>query len=323
MQASELEIQVRVHAVDDQARGVRVFDLRHVDGAPLPDFEAGSHIDLAVGEAGVRQYSLFNAPGQTDRYCIAVALDAQSRGGSHFLHERVRPGDVLAASAPRNHFALAPDPAPSVLIAGGIGITPLWAMAQALEAQGRPWELHYGARDREDAALLAQIEPFAARARHGRVRLYFSRAAGGGRMALGSVIRQAPTQAHLYCCGGKAMLEEYKALTRSRPASHVHLEHFQPTQAAATAGGYAVMLARSGRQVDVGAGQTILDALEGAGIRVAYTCREGICGDCEVRVLEGVPEHRDDVLTEAERATNASMMICCSGCRGTRLVLDL
>ncbi|WP_210538903.1 PDR/VanB family oxidoreductase [Pseudoxanthomonas spadix] len=323
MQASGLDMELRVHAVDDRTSGVRLLDLRRADGGLLPTFDAGSHIDVAVGEAGVRQYSLFNAPDQADRYCIAVALKEQGRGGSRFLHERVRTGDALRVSAPRNHFALVSDPAPSILIAGGIGITPLWAMAQALEAQGRPWELHYGARSREEAALLVQIEAFAASARHGRVCLYFSRVAGGCRMDLHSVIRRAPPQAHLYCCGGTPMLEDYKVRVQGRPVSHVHSERFQSTQEAASAGGYVVVLARSGRQVEVSPGQTVLDALEGAGVQVDYTCREGICGDCEVAVLEGTPDHRDDVLTEDERAANATMMICCSGCKGARLVLDL
>lgn len=323
MQASGLDMELRVHAVDDRTSGVRLLDLRRADGGLLPTFDAGSHIDVAVGEAGVRQYSLFNAPDQTDRYCIAVALKEQGQGGSRFLHERVRTGEALRVSAPRNHFALVSDPAPSVLIAGGIGITPVWAMAQTLESQGRPWELHYGARSREEAALLPQIEVLASQARHGQVHLYFSRVAGGARMNLRSLVEQAPAGAHLYCCGSASMLKEYKASAQSRPATHVHLEHFQSTQEAATDGGYTVVLARSGQQVRVSPGQTILDALESAGVRAAYTCREGICGDCEVAVLEGTPDHRDDVLTEAERAGNGSMMICCSGCRGARLVLDL
>jgi ferredoxin-NADP reductase len=264
MQSNGLDIELTVYEVDDRARGVRVLDLRRADGGLLPTFEAGSHVDLAVGDAGVRQYSLFNTPNQADRYCVAVALDMQSRGGSRFLHERVRPGDVLAASVPRNHFALAKDQVPSVLIAGGIGITPLWAMAQTLEAQGRPWELHYGARCREDAVLLPQIEAFAVSTRHGRVCLYFSRIAGGCRMDMGSVIRQAPLNAHFYCCGSTPMLEQYKLLTQELPATHVHLEHFKSTEEAATAGGYAV---RACAQQPTGGGRPRPDHLGCTGKR--------------------------------------------------------
>lgn len=319
----EVDLKLGIHALDDAVPGVRVFDLRRADGGELPAFEAGAHVDVAAGEGRVRQYSLCNDPRERHRYVIAVALDEAGRGGSRWLHRDVRRGEGLRVSAVRNHFRLADGAGRSVLIGGGIGVTPLWAMAQQLEARGHGWELHYCVRTRAEAALLHDIEAFAAQARHGRLHLHPSREGAARRIDLAGLLRQVPADAHLYCCAGRSMLADFKAASASRPPAQVHFEHFESTHEASTAGGFTVVLARSGRNVRVMEGQTILAALEASGIRIRHTCREGICGDCEVAVLEGVPDHRDDVLSDAERAANRSMMICCSGCVGERLVLDL
>lgn len=318
-------LELDIHAILDDAEGVRVFDLRRADGGELPAFTAGAHVDVVLDGGIVRQYSLCNAPGERHRYLIAVALDEPGRGGSRHLHMRVAEGDRLRVGVPRNHFELAPAPAPSVLVAGGIGVTPLWAMAQALEAAGRPWELHYGVRTRAAAPLLERIEAFAAHARHGRLALYRSREGECRRVDLAALMGAVPAGAHVYACGSPSMLEDYLAAGRAAGVSpeRLHLERFQAVAEAASEGGFSLVLARSQRVIEVAAGQTILDALEAGGVRVRYTCREGICGDCETAVIEGEPEHRDAVLSDAERAANATMMICCSGSRSPRLVLDL
>ncbi|MGC3973213.1 MAG: ferredoxin reductase [Nitrospira sp.] len=280
MDAPELEL--RVHAIDDRVAGVRLFDLRRPDGAELPEvFAAGAHVEVSIGGVGVRQYSLFNSPGERDRYRIAVALAASGRGGSAYLHGCVRPGDPLRVGLPRNRFPLVDDDAPSILIAGGIGITPLWAMAQSLEARGRPWRLHYGARSRAAAALLAQIEASGAGMRHGRVELHFSREADGARLDLQRLVEQAPAQAHLYCCGPAAMLQAYRHATRAWPSARVHQEHFEATQAAATGGGYTVELAQRAHH----RGAARADPPGGAG-RGGHACRLHVQGG-PVRRLRG------------------------------------
>ena len=311
-------LRLRVRKIRDDALGVRVFELGDADDAELPAFAAGGHIDVHVNGL-VRQYSLFNDPGERRRYMIAVARDPASRGGSQWLHEAVGEGDELLAGAPRNQFALKEDAGHSVLIAGGIGITPIWSMAQRLAALGRSWELHYAARDRSSAALLAEI----AQAAPGRVRTYFSRAAEGERLDVGDAVWNAPPGSHFYCCGPQSMIEAFHAACEGLPPTMVHVEHFRSAAPAAADGGFTVVLARSGREIDVRPGETILDALGAANVGAVFSCREGVCGSCETTVLEGTPDHRDAVLSDAERSSGRMMMICCSGSLTERLVLDL
>ncbi len=321
---SQTWLELETYEVRDVAHGVRLLDLRPAGGdAELPAFDAGAHVDVQVGDAQVRQYSLCNDPRERHRYLLAVALDVDGRGGSRYLHEQVARGARLRVGAPRNLFALSDEHQHSVLIAGGIGITPLWAMAQSLEAAGRSWELHYAARTPAHAALLETIEAFAAGSRLGALHCYFSRTEPARRLDLAALLAAVPTDAHLYCCASPALTEAFANAAAALPPERVHLERFQSSQSAADAGGYEVVLARSGRSVQVAPGQTVLDALLAAGVAARSTCREGVCGDCEVAVLDGEPDHRDEVLSAQERAANASMMICCSGCKGSRLVLDL
>ncbi|MFT4247856.1 MAG: PDR/VanB family oxidoreductase [Pseudomonas sp.] len=304
---------------------VKVIELRASHGGALPAFTAGAHVDVALPlpDGHCRQYSLCNDPAELHRYVIAVAMSEHSRGGSRYLHEQVKPGMALSVGRPRNHFALAPDKGPALLLAGGIGITPLLAMARQLEREGRAWQLHYGVRSQAYAALLPELNYLGAVARHGRWHLHSDQA--GTRMDLAALIGQACADTHFYCCGPAAMLEHYRleALRLGIDGERLHLEHFAAVTAAATDGGFTVVLARSGTEIAVAEGQSILDALEDRGVDVSWGCREGVCGDCETRVLEGIPDHRDAVLSEQEKQRNASMMICCSGCKGARLVLDL
>jgi vanillate O-demethylase ferredoxin subunit len=194
-------------------------------------------------------------------------------------------------------------------------------MAQRLSALGRSWELHYGARTRGQAALLRQIEGFDAGA-SGKIHLYFSRAPDGRHLPLADIVTRAGPGAHLYACGPRGMLDNFEGL--SLPPGQVrHVEHFKPIHEAAHDGGFRIVLARSGRTIGVPKGSTILEALKANNIAASYSCTEGICGQCETRVLGGTPDHRDSILSEAERAANKTMMICCSGARSAELVLDL
>lgn len=310
-------ILVTIIAASPIAEDVRRFELRSASGEALPPFTAGAHIDIDLAEAGIRQYSLLNAPSEADRYVIAVARDPASRGGSIHMHDRLGVGDVIAISAPRCHFALVDDASYSVLVGGGIGITPLWCMAQRLDQIGKPWELHYAARTRGHAALIGEIERAG-----GRLSTYFN-LEGDPLMDLPAIVAAAPPGAHFYCCGPSGLIDAYQAACAGLPADHVHFERFAAAAPAATDGGYEVELVRSRRTITVEPGQSILDALAAAGMRATFSCREGVCGSCETAVVSGIPDHRDAILTDAERAEGKTMMICCSGSLSRRLVLDL
>lgn len=317
------KIAVVVQSVTAEAAGILSFDLRPADGGTLPPFEAGAHIDLHLANGLVRSYSLVNPPWERHRYVVAVALDRNSSGGSRFLFDRQLAGQIITISAPRNNFRLVENAANTALIAGGIGVAPLFCMAQRLEALGRPWQLHYATRDRASCAFRSPLEALEA-ARPGRVHFNFDQE-HGRIIDLPAIVAAVPLDAHIYCCGPIPMLEAFKAAAAARPAERVHVEYFAApvTTGPALGNAYTVTLARSGRTLEVPAGQTILSVLSQAGIFAASSCETGICGACEVTVLQGIPDHRDHILTDAERVSNTRMMICVSGCQSDNLVLDL
>lgn len=311
-------LELRVQSIRYAARDTHLIELAHPDGRGLPGVAPGAHIDLHLGNGITRSYSLVHSGENPSSYVVGVKLDAQSRGGSRYVHEQLRVGAVLPVSAPRNHFALREDAAHSVLIAGGIGITPIWCMAQRLDAIGASWELWYSVRARADLAFAAQLQALGA-----RVHLHCDDEAGT-RLDLQDIVAAAPAQAHLYCCGPTPMLDAYEQAATVRFApEQVHLERFAAQQSAAVDGGFVIALARSGAELLVPSGTSVLQVLLDNGIAVDSSCQEGICGCCEVAVLEGEVDHRDAVLSAAERAANKTMMVCCSGARSSRLVLDI
>jgi vanillate O-demethylase ferredoxin subunit len=314
-------LEVRVKSVTFEAERTNSYELRPIAGAELPLFKAGAHVDVHLPHGATRSYSLINPEGETHRYVIGVALDAASAGGSRYMHESVHPGDRLTISPPANNFALAEDAELSILIAGGIGVTPIFCMVQRLTALNRPWQLHYSARTREIAAFL---EPLAALRGDGRaVAFNFDFEPGGKMLDLNAIVAAAPAFAHLYCCGPTGMLEAFERAAEGRPAERVHVEYFSAKEAPARAGGYTVVLAKSNRTVFIEEGKTILETLLDSGMDLAHSCMEGVCGTCETRIIEGIPDHRDMVLNDAEKASNKTMMICCSGAKTPTLVLDL
>lgn len=317
-------LALRVARIREDGEWVRVMELRSPNSSELPPFSAGAHIDLYLGNGLVRQYSLCNSDQERDRYVIAIARSADNQGGSVWLHDSVSEGDTLKTGLPRNLFPLSEEiGTPSVLIAGGIGITPMLSMARTLEREKRPWELHFTARTRAQAPLFTELQNFAETCRYGRVSIYLSRENNGRRLELKELIERQPAETHFYCCGSNDFLDAYLEACIARPERQVHLERFSVVQEAATAGGFTLVLARSGKTLSVPAGKTILEVLKQNGVDVNYTCSEGVCGSCEVAVLEGRPDHRDAVLSHAERAGNRSLMVCCSGSLSDRLVLDL
>lgn len=315
------QLTVQLRAIRYEAEGVSSFELWPIGTRELPAFTAGAHIDLHLAPGMVRSYSLCNAQDERHRYVIGVNRDRNSRGGSRHMHEALRVGDMLSVSAPRNNFALNESADYSVLLAGGIGITPLLAMARRLHALGRSWELYYCARSHQSASFLDELRALKAQSAEGALHLHFDDSASG-LLDLTQVVADAPERSHFYCCGPLPMLAAFESATAALDPEFAHVEYFSAKEAPSTAGGFTVTLARSGLTVQVAAGKTILDALLEAGVDVPYSCMEGICASCETRVLEGVPDHRDLVLSKEEQASNTVMMVCCSGSKTPMLVLD-
>jgi vanillate O-demethylase ferredoxin subunit len=291
-----------------------LFEFTPLDGAPVEHLGPGTHIDLELRDDCIRQYSL--AALRSDAYVVAVQCDVAGRGGSVHLHERARVGDRFRVADARNHFPLDETAHHTVLIAGGIGITPILPMLERLDALNASWELHYAAR--------TGPVPFESRLRRfgHRVTTAVRDAPGYRRLEIQTLVDEAPEGSTFYCCGPEAMLSGFASATAGLPEARVHVEHFAPAAPLATDGGFVVSLAKLGREIAVRPRQTILEALLDAGIDAPHSCQQGICGACETSVLSGLPDHRDGILSPSERAANNTMMICCSGSLGPRLVLD-
>jgi tetrachlorobenzoquinone reductase len=312
-------IDMRLTAIVYGAEGINLFEFRTLDGSEVPPFTAGAHVDVHLPNGTIRQYSIASAQGDRTRYLLGVKREASGRGGSRFLHDEVRVGNVLKIGLPRNNFALNETATASVLIAGGIGITPMLCMIDRLERLGANWRLHYAVRVREEAVLLPHVGEAG-----DRVHLHVDREENGRLLDVAAIVAAAPGDAELYCCGPAPMLEAFEAACANRPKARVHLERFSaPDIVAATGGAYTVELAKSKRSIIVQPGQTLLQALRDAGLTVQVSCEQGICGTCETRVLAGQPDHRDMILSDEEKAANDTMMVCCGGSLGTTLVLDL
>jgi len=313
-------ISARVHTLRHEAEGIISVELRPWGDTVFTPFEAGSHIDLHLPNGLVRSYSLLNAPSDQGRYVVGILRDRASRGGSRYVHEQLRVGTQLQISQPRNNFALDTRASHSVLVAGGIGITPIYCMFRQLLALGRSAELVYCARSRAEAALVDEISGLGAKV------LYHFNDEKGGLPDLASYLAGRPGDTHFYCCGPTPMLDAFEQTCERLGYPHAHIERFTAAEVAASEDAqdsYSVELSKSGKTVSVEPGLNLLDVLLEAGCGIEYSCREGVCGSCETRVLEGDVDHRDGVLTKAERAANKSMMVCVSGCKSRRLVLDL
>lgn len=319
-QANLLSALVRTMRLE--VDGVVSLELCPVPGsAPFPAFEPGAHIDLHLPNGLVRSYSLLNDARERQRYVVAVLNDRHSRGGSRCVHEQLRVGAVLPISVPRNNFALQPTREKQVLVAGGIGVTPLLAMLRQLVAQDGQVDFIYCARTRQQAAFLPELEALAGE----RIRLvcHFDDEQGAP-PALQRLLAGYAPQTHFYCCGPTPMLDAFEKVCEDLGYANAHIERFAAVAPVpATTAGYSVELRRSGRAVPVLPGQSVLDALLAAGLNPEHSCREGVCGACETRVLCGEVAHHDGILTKSERAANKSMMICVSHAKGPTLTLDL
>ncbi len=304
-----------------ESDGVMSLLLEDADGGELPEWEPGAHLDLHLGGALTRQYSLCGESSNRRQWRIAVLLEPVGRGGSHAVHTTLHPGMVLDARGPRNNFALRPA-GRYRFVAGGIGITPILAMVAHARAGGIPWSLLYGGRQRTSMAF---VEEFAPHSRPGgEVALHPQDEAG--LLPLKEVFAEVEPDTLVYACGPEPLLGAVAEATAHWPEGSLVVERFSPVAQPEPTGddaAFEVEAAVSGCTVTVEPGVSIVRALEAAGIFPETSCEEGICGTCETRVLAGVPEHRDSLLSDDEREAGETMMICVGRCRGDRLVLDL
>jgi vanillate O-demethylase ferredoxin subunit len=318
-------LTVRVAAIADAAQDCKHLTLVAAEPAPSPAWTPGAHIDLHLAPGLVRQYSLCGAPEDAHRYAVAVKLEPASRGGSKAVHERLRVGDRLQISPPRNHFAMASDAEHSLLIAAGIGITPIISMARALKATGRPFTLAAFVRAPQCLAFAAELAdgPLASASRRHEG---LDRAATA--QALRRLLADRRSGSHAYVCGpaGFMACAQGTAQALGWPADAVHVEHFQPKQqdlSGPTDAGFRVRLARSGRVCEVAAHASIADALRAAGVAVPTSCEQGVCGSCITPVLAGRAVHRDSFLTPAEQSEGRLIALCVSRADTAELALDL
>jgi vanillate O-demethylase ferredoxin subunit len=313
-------IATRVAGRRTVAAGVVELELKSADGKPLPAFEPGAHIDVNLAGGLMRQYSLANFQPAPDSYTIAVSLADASRGGSRYVHDSIAVGDVLRIGLPRNSFPLDPKATGYTFIAGGIGITPILSMVRWCEMARKPWRLLYAARSRTRAAYVEELAFLGGE----RARLHFDDEAGHV-ADLASFLARLRRDEQVYCCGPEPLMQVVAAQTATHPVDCVHFERFSVS--AAPAGGYnrpfRVRLKSSGRELEIGADSSILDALEQAGIDHPFACREGLCRSCETEVCSGLPDHRDYVLSDTEKASNRMMMVCVSRARDGYLELNL
>lgn len=317
-------LKARVHALRLEARDVISVELQPAEaGATLPAFEPGAHIDLHLANGLVRSYSLLNS-ADARRYVVGVLKARDSLGGSRHVHEQLKLGTELLISPPRNNFRLVEDAPYTVLLAGGIGVTPLLAMLRRLVKLGKPVDFIHCARTHADAAFLEEVEAIVAAHAQVALRCHFDDVQGGA-PELRKLLAGKPAGTHFYCCGPAPMLAAFEDACAAIGQANVHLERFTRTEMAPSTGTETctVELRRSGRSLEVTPGVSILDAVLAADIRTDYSCQDGMCGACETKIISGDVEHRDSILTKQEQAANKSMMICVSRCRGGTLVLDL
>lgn len=310
-------LTLRVRAMRREARDVLSLELDDPTGAELPAWEPGAHIDLRFANGVERQYSLCSDPGDRTAWRIAVLAESPSRGGSRYVHQTLRVGDPVTASAPINHFELVPA-ANYVFVAGGIGITPILPMLQEATRRGVPWRLAYLGSVGERMAFLS-----AGQLAGGESVLV--RGDIDGRIDLATWIGDPTPQTGVYACGPERMLDALEELSADWPRAALHIERFQAKSFGESQGAesFEVVASRSDLVVTVDRGCSILEMLENAGIGVPSSCLEGVCGTCETAVVDGAPEHRDSILTPDERESNETMMICVSRSLGDRLVLDI
>jgi len=315
-------IEVRVASKHNEADGICSYELVPTSGDSLPGFAAGAHVDVHLPGNLIRQYSLCNPPHETHRYQIGVLRDAGSRGGSEAMHDHIDVGSVLAISEPKNHFPLV-EAKRTLLLAGGIGVTPILAMAETLAAKGAAFEMHYCARSPDKAAFKERLGESHLR---DLVHFHYDSGDAAQKLDMAALLANPQPDTHLYVCGPQGFIEYVLGTAKAQgwPASQLHVEYFSAAAVDTTGDQpFDVKLASNGKVFTVPAGTTVIKVLAEAGVEIPYSCEEGVCGTCLTRVVEGVPDHRDMYLTEEEQAANDQFTPCCSRSKTKVLVLDL
>ncbi|KQW69899.1 PDR/VanB family oxidoreductase [Methylibium sp. Root1272] len=315
-------LSVKVTRKVEEAEGIASFELTSASGTPLPPFSAGSHIDVHVRDGIVRQYSLCNDPTEQHRYLIAVLRDPSSRGGSEAMHDEVAEGAILQISEPRNHFPLSPS-ARTLLLAGGIGVTPLLCMAERLAQIGATFTMHYCTRSSQRTAFRERIaqSQFA-----DRVDFHFDDGPADQKLDLSNVLGAPTSDVNVYICGPTGFIEHVlkSAKALGWPDSQLHLEYFgaKPIDTSHDED-FEVKVASTGRCYKVPADKSVAAVLIENGIDIPLSCEQGVCGTCITRILDGQPDHRDMYFTSDEKAKNDQFTPCCSRSKGKLLVLDI
>lgn len=315
---------LRISRCVDEALGIRSYELVDPDGALLPPFEPGAHINLHLPDGRTRSYSLCNDPQERQRYVIAVLREPAGRGGSVYVHDNLAVGSQVQISDPLNNFQLMAGASIYTLIAGGIGITPILSMARYLERTGAAYSIHYCARNPERAAFreILHTAPFSR-----RTVMHFDGEHSGQRLDLASLLRERVEGQQVYCCGPAGLIDGVKAATWDWQANSVHFERFKIDPALLTGSGqdstFEIEIDSTGQILEVPPQKSILHVLRENGIFPDSSCEEGICGTCATGLLGGTADHRDFVLTDEEKASQTVVMICCSRAGSRRLKLDL
>ncbi|WP_038218311.1 PDR/VanB family oxidoreductase [Xenophilus azovorans] len=319
-------LRLRVIGTRAEARDVMRVELADAAGRPLPAFEPGAHVVLRLPDGMARSYSLLNDWRERHRYVLGVGRSETSQGGSEYIHAALRAGDEIDCGAPANNFPLQADASHYLLIAGGIGITPILSMVRWCVAMGRPWRLVYAVRNRSRLAFYEELAPY-----RDQVHFHFDDEQGGP-LPVAQHLRDLPAGAQVYCCGPSPLMTAARECASGLPAQSLHFEWFAAPREAAQApasstqpapSGFWIDLQRSGASFFVAEAESILDVLERHGYEVPHSCREGVCGTCETAVCAGEPDHRDYIYPESQRPALRSMLICVSRARSERLTLDL
>lgn len=314
-------LKLRVRAIRWEAERIHSFELDSPEGEPLPEAAAGAHIDVHLPGGITRSYSLAGDPLDRQRWVLGVLREAGGRGGSKAMHDKVAVGQMLEVGKPRQAFELVPHAGHTILIAGGIGITPLKSMAHALFKAGQSFELHYCARTAKHAAFLDGLRSLVP---DGCLHTHFDEGDPTKGLDIAALLRDASVETHVYYCGPAGFMAACADASAHWPKDNVHFEHFkapEPTRTDAPDGGFEVHLARQGISVQVQPDQTIVRAIELAGLRVSTSCLSGLCGACKVDYVEGEVEHHDYILSDEEK--QRCLTLCVSRARSPRLVLDI
>jgi ferredoxin-NADP reductase len=314
----EHEADLVVREARQVADGVVAIILAAPDGAELPAWTPGAHVDFVLGDDLIRQYSLCSSPSQPEVWRVGVLRVPDSRGGSERVHDVLAPGSIVRVRGPRNHFPLVAS-SRYLFIAGGIGITPLLPMIAEADAAGADWRLFYGGRERASMAFISELAQYGDR-------VIIVPQDEQGMLDLESVLGTPRQDTLVYCCGPEGLLAAVEKFCEKWPPGSLHLERFsakpqEPSEAADSA--FALVLQRSGLTLEVPPDKSVLTVIREAGVSVLASCLEGVCGTCETEVIDGDVDHRDSVLNEEEQASNEYMMVCVSRCRSPQLVLDL